>query len=81
MGAIQHIPNWPASLDAQDAVRYSGLSPSEITRAAKEGRLTFKPLGPRGRKVCLRAQLDTLLSQLWAEMNGEPLEDMDFGDD
>lgn len=75
------VRDWPASLDAQEAVSYTGLAPSEITRASREGKLTFKPLGPRGRKVCLRAQLDGLLQQIWSETSGEPLEDMDFGDD
>ena len=75
------IRDWPASLSAREAVDYTGLSPVEIARAEREGRLTFKALGPHGRRVVLRTQLDELLTHLWATTRGDPLEDMDFGDD
>ena len=81
MTSIQRLPDWPACLDLEGAVLYTGLAQAEIAKATREGRLTFKSIGPRGRKVCPRAQLDALLAHIWAEGTGEPLDDMDFGDD
>ena len=75
------LRDWPMCLDAEGAVDYTGLSVSEIARASKDGRLTFKPLGSHGRKVVRISELDSLLSQLFADQNGSPLEDMDFGND
>lgn len=75
------LPDWPACLDLDGAIRYSGLAPSEIAKAARDGRLNFKAIGPRGRKVCRRMELDALLAHIWAEATGEPLDDMDFGAD
>lgn len=79
MSGMQIMRDWPAVLDARMAVDYSGLARSEIQRAAREGRLAFKPLGPRGRKVVLRAQVDALLTAIFAEKAAEPVEDFDFG--
>jgi len=78
---VNIMRDWPATLDARAAVDYSGLAPAEIQKAEREGRLSFKPLGPRGRKVVLRSQLDAMLATLFAARDGQPLEDMDFGDD
>lgn len=72
---------WPAALNRQQASAYSGLAPAFLRRLAKEGRLVFRPIGPNGSKVVLRAELDRILSEnLGAEMKGTGIEeDFDFG--
>lgn len=79
--ALRDLPEWPATLDALGVVAYSGLSESEVLRHARTGSLVFKPIGPHGRKVCPREQVDALLKSLWSDRAGSPLEDLDFGDD
>lgn len=66
-------------LDAEAAVDYTGLSSTEISRASKDGRLNFKAVGSRGRKIVRRIELDELLSHIFADHHGSPVEDMDFG--
>lgn len=75
------LPDWPACLDADEAVKYSRLSRTEISRAVADGRLVFKPIGHNGRKVVRRLDIDELLSSIWSDRAGSPLEDMDFGAD
>lgn len=79
--ALRDLPDWPAALDVDEAVKYTGVAPSEIARAAREGKLRFIAKGPNGRKVCLREDLDRFLAALFAKGGASPLEDMDFGDD
>lgn len=79
--AFKVLRDWPAGLDAQEAVEYTGLASVEIQRAEREGHLVFKRLGPHGRKICPREQLDRLMTRLWADARGDPLDDMDFGED
>jgi hypothetical protein len=71
----------PATMDLVTAVAYSGLAAAELRRHAKEGRLVFKPLGRNGRIICPTAQIDALVAALWADGRGQPVEDLDFGDD
>jgi hypothetical protein len=71
----------PAAMDVDTAIAYSGLAKTELLRHEKEGRLTFKPIGPHGKLVCPTAQIDALIAALWADGKGQPLEDFDFGDD
>ena len=80
---LRDLPEWPAALDAPEALAYSRLSESELRRRVRDGELVFKPVGPNGRKVCLREQLDEVLRRIWSEQSGSTPpteEDLDFGD-
>jgi hypothetical protein len=82
--SLSDLPEWPAALDVQEALAYTRLSESELRRRAMAGEINFKPVGPNGKKVCRRVELDELLQRIWtAHPSGplDPLEDMDFGDD
>lgn len=76
---LRDLPDWPACLDASEAVAYTGVAASEITRATRMGQLSFRAVGPRGRKVVPRHQLDTFLASLFTDGSTALLEDMDFG--
>ncbi len=57
---------------------------TEMRRRVATGELVFKPIGPIGKKVCLRDHLDALLKSICSDAVGippEPGEDMDFGED
>ena len=79
--AEQDNAAWPAALNWQQALEYSGLAVSFLRKLISEGRLVARPIGPNGRKVVLRAELDRILSEnLRAEMKGTGIEeDFDFG--
>ncbi|SKB32868.1 helix-turn-helix domain-containing protein [Sphingopyxis flava] len=78
---LSDLPDWPAALDADEAVKYTRVAPAEIARAARDGRLTFRPIGPNGRKVVRREELDKFLAALFAKGAPSLLGDMDFGRD
>lgn len=76
---LSEMPTWPIALTFVEAVAYSGISASEIRRGIRCGQLVFKPLGPHGRKIVPKFQLDAFISALFADGRSAPLEDMDFG--
>lgn len=81
--SLKDLPDWPAALDEREALAYSRLSERELRRRAAAGEVVFKAIGPNGKKVCRRQQLDELLEKLWSDASGippEPSEDLDFGD-
>lgn len=82
--SLKDMPDWPAALDEREALAYSRLSESEMRRRVASGEIVFKKVGPNGKKVCRREQLDDVLKSIWSDDTGippEPSEDMDFGDD
>lgn len=81
--SLRDLPDWPAALDTEEALAYSRLSESEMRRRVAAGEVVFKAIGPNGKKVCLRDQLDAVLKRIWSDASGippEPSEDLDFGD-
>ncbi len=78
--ALKDLPEWPAALGVSEALAYTGLSESELRRRTISGEITFKAIGPNGRKLCSREQLDLVIKPIWAGARSAPLEDMDFGD-
>ena len=75
------INAWPALLNREQTLAFSGLSESVLRRCEREGKISFKALGPHGSHVVPREQVETLLRCLWAEAVNEPIDDMDMGDD
>lgn len=79
---LKDLPDWPACLDRDEAMAYTGLSTSELQKATRAGKLIWKPVGARGRLVVARPQLDNYLASLFSDgVSSELLEDMDFGTD
>lgn len=80
---LQLMPTWPAVLDMTEALAYSGMSERELRRRIERGEVVFKPLGPNGRNVCLKEQLDEMLKTIWFKPSRSmvgALEYPDFGD-
>ena len=77
---LRDMPTWPAALTFDEAVAYTGLSASVISKSEMEGNIRFRAIGSNGRKIALRADLDALLTRLFAGHRGI-LDDMDFGRD
>ena len=76
---LSKMPRWPIAFTFVEAVAYSGISASEIRKGIRRGELVFKPLGPHGRKIVPKFQLDAFITALFADGKSAPLEDMDFG--
>lgn len=76
---LRDMATWPAGLYFDKAAAYSGLSASVILSSASDGDLVLKPIGPHGRKIVLREQLDAYIKKLFASIGSALLEDMDSG--
>lgn len=77
---LERFPDWPAALDWEQALAYTGLAEVELKRRARGGEVTFLPKGPNGKIVARREELDALLLKIWSA-DAAASEDMDFGDD
>ena len=73
------IRPWPAALNWSCALEYTSFSPRSLRRAESDGQLTFKRVGPNGRKVIDRRQLDELLLRTFDAHRRPIEEDFDFG--
>ena len=78
---LERFPDWPAAMDYEMALAYTGFGEAELRRQIKAGEIKFLTVGPNGKNVTTRAQLDGALRKVWAERSPTPSEDMDFGDD
>lgn len=77
--ALADLPDWPTCLDQVEAVAYTGFSASEIARAERDGKLCFKAMGPHGRKVVPRKQLDAFVDSVFVDRKVSNFEDLDCG--
>lgn len=76
--ALRDLPDWPAALTEDEAMAYTRLSRTDITRYQREGIIRFLPHGANGTKICPRDDLDGLLKMIWAREAGRALDDMEF---
>lgn len=64
---LRELPDWPAGPTYHEALPYTRLSASQVRKAIRDGDITFKPLGPNGRMIALRAHLDAYLRKLFED--------------
>ena len=78
--ALSKLPAWPAAMDRETALAYTQVAEVQLRAWEKAGKVRFRPRGPRGSMVALRASLDAALEET---LGGDItlLEDLDFGDD
>lgn len=69
MSAVARLPYWPAALTRAEALAYTNLAPSLLDEA-----VPFKPVGPRGARICSRAKLDEVLQRI---LDGRTADDDD----
>ena len=74
--ALERLPDWPAGMNRELALAYTGVAEAQLRAWEKAGRVNFRPRGPKGAMLALRSDLDAALATLFtADMS----EDLDFG--
>ena len=76
--ALSSLPDWPAAMNRETALAYTGVAEAQLRAWERGGRVHFRPRGPKGAMLALRAELDTALADLFSR---DTSEDLDFGDD
>lgn len=72
---IEKLPDWPAAMNREWALAYSGVAEAQMREWQKRGRVRFQPRGPHGAMLCLRSDVDAALQEMFTA--GSP-EDLDF---
>ena len=62
--ALHQFPDWPAAMDRETALAYTGVAEAQLRAWQKEGRVRFSPRGPNGAMIALKDDLDTALRDL-----------------
>ncbi len=68
--ALEKLPDWPAGMNRALALAYTGVSEQQMRDWEKEGRVRFRPRGPRGQMMALRSDLDGALAELFGDTAG-----------
>lgn len=74
--AIDRYPDWPAAMSREVALAYTGVAEVQLRAWERAGKVTFRPRGPRGAMLALRADLDAALTAMFTSTVDE---DLDFG--
>ncbi len=74
--ALERLPDWPAGMNRELALAYTGVAEAQLREWEKAGRVNFRARGPRGAMLALRSDLDAALASLFA---ADLTEDLDFG--
>jgi hypothetical protein len=75
--ALHHFPDWPAGMNRETALAYTGVAETQLRAWEKAGKVAFRARGPNGAAVALRVDLDAALADLFASSAND--EDFDFG--
>ncbi len=71
---LEKLPDWPAALTRDQALAYSGVAETQLREWVKRGAVRFQPRGPKGAMLCLRADLDKALTEMFVTGSAEDLE-------
>ncbi|WBQ17514.1 hypothetical protein [Sphingobium yanoikuyae] len=63
--ALEKLPDWPAGMNREMALAYTGVSGDQLDEWRRTGVVRFRPRGPRGQMLALRADLDAALAILF----------------
>ncbi|MAM41696.1 MAG: hypothetical protein CL949_25045 [Erythrobacter sp.] len=63
--ALEKLPDWPAAMNRDWALAYTGVGSDQMKEWERAGRVRFRPRGPRGSMLALRADLDAALADLF----------------
>jgi hypothetical protein len=75
--ALAQLPDWPAAMNREAALAYTGVAEVQLLEWKRRGKVTFRARGPNGALLALRSDLDAALKDLFENAAAE---DMDFGD-
>ena len=71
---LEKLPAWPAALNRDQALAYSGVAETQLREWGKRGKVRFRPRGPNGAMLCLRSDLDNALTEMFVTGSAEDLE-------
>ncbi|MCK0531484.1 hypothetical protein [Sphingobium agri] len=63
--ALEKLPDWPAAMNREWALAYTGVSGEQMKEWVRSGKVRFRPRGPKGAMVALKADLDAALADLF----------------
>jgi hypothetical protein len=63
--ALEELPDWPAGMNREMALAYTGVSGEQLDEWRRTGVVRFRPRGPRGQMLALRTDLDAALAILF----------------
>lgn len=72
--ALEKFPHWPAGMNREMALAYTGVSGEQMKEWERSGRVRFRPRGPRGQMLALRSDLDGALADLFGADSGRSIE-------
>ncbi len=75
--ALEKLPDWPAGMNRDWALAYTGVGEAQLRAWEKAGIVNFRARGPRGAMLALRTDLDAALAALFTSALDE---DLDFGE-
>ena len=79
--ALDKMPQWPAAMDWKTTLAYAGLGETTLRELVRAGRLRFLPIGPNGKRVAPKAQVDQILTDIFTSDAPSVEEDFDFGNE
>lgn len=74
--ALHRLPDWPAGMNRETALAYTGVAETQLRAWEKAGKVAFRARGPNGASLALRVDLDAALAALFSSTANE---DFDFG--
>lgn len=79
---VERLSFAPAAMDRDTALAYTSFGEEVLRDLEKRGIVRFLPMGPHGRKITQRRDLDRALAVMFANGGDLPVdEDMAFADD
>lgn len=63
--ALHQFPDWPAGMNRETALAYTGVAEAQLREWETAGRVRFRARGPRGEKIAPRIDLDAALRSLF----------------
>ncbi|QNE31176.1 hypothetical protein F1C10_03965 [Sphingomonas sp. NBWT7] len=73
--ALSRLPDWPAGMNREMALAYTGVADGQLREWERRGVVRFRQRGPRGAAIAPRADLDKALATLFGAADGDdPIE-------
>lgn len=76
---LQNLPEFPASMNREWALAYTGVAEATLQQYERLGIVRFRPVGPRGSMVARKSDLQRMLDFIFDRGdNLPPSEDMEI---
>jgi len=76
MTMLANLPDWPAAMNREAALAFTGVAESQLKQWAKVGKVRFRARGPNGQLLALKSDLEAALVEMFTAADEE---DLDFG--